>query len=87
MQLYTDIYLLLNYSICFGRPSRPSSEVYITVVAASGTNHTTYTTYSTIQKKKEKERKRRVPETMWSGMSGESILTYLLHGAESFLRS
>jgi len=32
--------LLLNYSICFGRPSRPSSGVHKTVVAASGTDHT-----------------------------------------------
>ena len=24
MQLYADIYLLLNYSTCFGRPSGPS---------------------------------------------------------------
>ena len=37
MQQYTDIYLLLNYSACFGRPSRPSSGVYKTEVAASGT--------------------------------------------------
>jgi len=28
MQQYTDIYLLLNYSTCFGHPSRPSSEVH-----------------------------------------------------------
>jgi len=27
MQQYADIYLLLNYSTCFGRPSRPSSRV------------------------------------------------------------
>jgi len=40
MQQYADIYLLLNYSICFGRPSRPSSGVRKTVVAASGTDHT-----------------------------------------------
>ena len=39
MQLYADIYLLLNYSTCFGRPSRPSSGVHKTVVAASGTDH------------------------------------------------
>ena len=32
--------LLLNYSTCFGRPSRPSSGVYKTVVLASGTDHT-----------------------------------------------
>jgi len=40
MQQYADIYLLLNYSTCFGRPSRPSSGVRKTVVAASGTGHT-----------------------------------------------
>jgi len=40
MQLYADIYLLLNYSTCFGRPSRPSSGVHKTVVAASGIDHT-----------------------------------------------
>jgi len=40
MQLYADIYLLLNYSTCFGRPLRPSSGVHNTVVAASGTDHT-----------------------------------------------
>jgi len=40
MQQYADIYLLLNYSTCYGRPSRPSSRVHKTVVAASGTDHT-----------------------------------------------
>ena len=40
MQQYTDIYLLLNYSTCFGRPSRPSSGVHKTVVAVSGTDPT-----------------------------------------------
>ena len=40
MQQYADIYLLLNYSTCFGRPSCPSSGVHKTVVAASGTDHT-----------------------------------------------
>ena len=40
MQQYADIYLLLNYSTCFGRPSRPSSGVHKTVVAASGTYRT-----------------------------------------------
>ena len=40
MQLYADIYLLLKYSTCFGRPSRPSSGVLETVVAASGRDHT-----------------------------------------------
>ena len=40
MQLYTDIYLLLNYSTCFRHPSCPSSGAHKTVVAASGTDHT-----------------------------------------------
>jgi len=39
MQQYADIYLLLNYSTYFGRPSRPSSGVHKTLVAASGTDH------------------------------------------------
>ena len=38
MQIF--IYLLLNYSTCFGRPSRPLSGVHKTVVAASGTDLT-----------------------------------------------
>jgi len=42
MQQYPDIYLLLNYSTCFGRPSRPSSGIHIAVVAASGTDHTVW---------------------------------------------
>jgi len=42
MQQYADIYLLLNYSTCFGRPSRPSSRVHKTVVAGSGTDHTVW---------------------------------------------
>ena len=40
MQQYAYIYLLLNYSTCFGRPLRPSSGVHKTVVATSGTDHT-----------------------------------------------
>ena len=42
MQQYTDIYLLLNCSTCFGRPSRPSSEIHKTVVIASGTDRTVW---------------------------------------------
>jgi len=42
LQLYADIYLLLNYSTRFGRASRPSSGVHKTVVAASGTDHTVW---------------------------------------------
>jgi len=40
MQQYGDIYLILNYATCFGRPSHPSSGVHKTVVAAFGTDHT-----------------------------------------------
>jgi len=46
MQQYADIYLLLNYSTCFVRPSRPSSGVHMTVVAAYGTDHTIWETSS-----------------------------------------
>jgi len=40
MQQCADIYLLLNHSACFGRPSRPSSGIHKTVIAASGMDHT-----------------------------------------------
>jgi len=42
MQQYADIYLSLNYCICFGHLSRPSSGVHKTVVAVSGTGHTVW---------------------------------------------
>ena len=42
MQQYTGIYLLQNYSTCFGCPSHPSSGVRNNVSAASGTGHITY---------------------------------------------
>jgi len=38
MQQYADIYLLLNCSTCFRGPSRPSSGLHKTAVAASGTD-------------------------------------------------
>jgi len=38
MQQYAGIYLLLNYSTCFGHPSLPSPEVHTTTVVASGTD-------------------------------------------------
>ena len=44
MQQNADINLLLNHSTCFGRPSRPSSGLHKTVVAASGTDHTIWGT-------------------------------------------
>ena len=44
MQQYADIYLLLNYSTCFGRPWRPSSGVHKTVVVGSGTENTIWGT-------------------------------------------
>ena len=37
MQQYAGIYLLQNYSTCFGYLSHPSSGVHITVTAAPGT--------------------------------------------------
>ena len=39
MQQYADVYLLQNYSTCFGCPSHPSSVVHQTAIAASGTGH------------------------------------------------
>ena len=39
MKQYVGIYLLQNYSTCFGFPSHPSSGVHKTVTAASGTGH------------------------------------------------
>jgi len=42
MQQYADIYLLLNYSTCFGHPLRQSSGVHKIVFAASGTDHTNW---------------------------------------------
>ena len=39
MQQYAGIYLLQNYSTCFGCLSHPSSAVHQTVTAASGTGH------------------------------------------------
>ena len=42
MQQYAGVYLLQNYSTCFGCLSHPSSGVHQTVTAASGTGHITY---------------------------------------------
>ena len=39
MQQYAGIYLLQNYSTCFGCPSHPSSGEHKTLNAASGTGH------------------------------------------------
>ena len=39
MQQYAGLYLLQNYSTCFGRLSHTSSGVHQTVTAASGTSH------------------------------------------------
>jgi len=46
MQQYADIYLLQNYSTCFGC-QHPSSGVLKTVPAASGTGNTTCTCNAT----------------------------------------
>jgi len=42
MQQYAGIYLLQNYSTCFGCSSHPSSGVHKNATAASGTGHITY---------------------------------------------
>ena len=39
MQQYAGVYLLQNYSTCFGCLSDPSSGVYQTLTAAFGTGH------------------------------------------------
>ena len=39
MQQYAGVYLLQNYSTCFGFLSHPSLGVHQTVTAASGTGH------------------------------------------------
>ena len=44
MRQYAGIYLLQNHSTCFGCPSYPSSGVYKTVTAASGTGHSIWAT-------------------------------------------
>jgi len=40
MQQYAGVYLLQNYSTCFGCLCYPSSGVHQNVTAASGTGHT-----------------------------------------------
>jgi len=42
MQQYAGIYLLQNYSTCFGCPTHQSSGVHKTVTADSGIGHITY---------------------------------------------
>ena len=42
LQQYAGIYLLHNYSTCFGCRSHPSSGAHKTVTTASGTGHITY---------------------------------------------
>jgi hypothetical protein len=44
VQQYAGVYLLQNYSTCFGRPSRPSSGVHKIVTAASGTGRSIWAT-------------------------------------------
>ena len=39
MQQYAGVYLMQNYSTCFGCLPHPSSGVHQTVTAASGTGH------------------------------------------------
>jgi len=47
MQKCAGIYLLQNYSTCFGCPSHPSSGVHKTVTAAYGTGNITYLSLKT----------------------------------------
>jgi len=69
MQQYADIYLLLNYSTWFGRPSYPSSEVHNTVVATSGTDHTSYyLTWSRLRKL--------APQIVWSVPEAATTVLY-----------
>ena len=44
MQQYAGIYFLQNHSKCLGCSSHPSSGVYKTVTAASGTGHSIWAT-------------------------------------------
>ena len=44
MQQYAGVYLLQNYSTCFGCQSHPSSGLHKTLTAASGTDHSIWTT-------------------------------------------
>ena len=44
MQQYAGVYLLQNYSTCFGCPSHPSPGVHQIVTAASGTGHSIWAT-------------------------------------------
>jgi hypothetical protein len=39
MQQYAGVYLLQNYSTCFGCLSHPSSGVHQNITAVSGTGH------------------------------------------------
>jgi len=66
MQQNADIYLLLNYSICFGRPSRPSSGVHKPVFAASGTDYTVKQASSNVTKKDWSETGGPKPVLIWS---------------------
>ena len=49
MQQYAGIYLLQNYSTCFGCLSHPSSGVHKTVTADSGTRLRYYDLYQNLQ--------------------------------------
>ena len=65
MQQYADIYLLLNYSTCFGSPSCPSSGVRKTLVAAPGTDHTIWG--ASFLKRDQRSRLRKLaPQIVWS---------------------
>ena len=76
MQEYADIYLLLNYSTCFGRPSRPSSGVYKIVFAASGTDLNIWeaTFFKRDQVRSVKCKGKAVQLQAWSGPEGSRKL-------------
>jgi len=44
MQQYAGVYLMQNYSTCFGCLSHPSSGVHKTVTTASGAGHSVIAT-------------------------------------------
>ena len=62
MQQYAGIYLLQNYSTCFGCPSQPSWGVHKTVTAASGTGRSVWATIRPRWRKVVAQTLRPVPE-------------------------
>ena len=65
MQQYAGIYLLQNYSTCFGFSSHPSLWVHQTVNAASGTGHTIWATTFRQRGLIRSRRKKVVAQILW----------------------